>query len=275
MDSSSESYACCCWYSALRLRSSDSMSTVRACTSSWSSSSSTSIFDDGRTARRVERAADDSCLPSGNLMFSSTYMLPLINGLFLKGIPSSSIHLNSPGWMTSPGAVLMRRTRLSRCVMVMLAPHSASRREISFFTNKSEPLRINTGCFSFCCATNTRSPGSIPGFSSALPANTIFSPSDIPLSTCTSSTSRSRMTLAPWHLVQRSESEMLSPVPWHLPQALCICWIMPGPIWRIVILTPWPWQSEQVTDIPLLEPVPEHFPQILLRPRAIFLVTPL
>mmetsp|Transcript_16754 Transcript_16754/g.41998 ORF Transcript_16754/g.41998 Transcript_16754/m.41998 type:complete len:290 (-) Transcript_16754:357-1226(-) len=229
--SSSESYAFWCdWCSRFRRASSSSMSTVWWWHSSRSPTSVSMSSVAGSALRICASAGSGSVWLSGNLTTNSTYRLPLMMGLERSGMPSSSMQRNSPGLMTSPGAVRTTSTRWSRCVMVTAAPHSASRREISFLQNRSCALRMNTGCFSFCCATKTTSPGSMPGFSSALPLNTIFSPSAMPGSTCTSITSRSRTTLSPLQLGQRSLSLMASPVPWHRWHALCICCTMPGPI---------------------------------------------
>ncbi len=135
---------------------------------------------------------------------------------------------------------------------------------------RSSPFRWNWWCF-LHWSTKTTSPGTVPGAWSASPAKTTFCLSCIPLSIGTSntwgrywgnewdqiltqlgsikkrfSTFFSWTTFFPPHWVQRSLALMTAPDPSHWGHRTCICWIMPGPIWRVTSLIPAPSQESQV-----------------------------
>merc|ERR1712061_248218 len=63
------------------------------------------------------------------------------------------------------------------------------------------------------------------------------------------------------------------PWPSQSSQAPCICWIMPGPICRVVILIPRPWHPVQSLTSP--PPCPSQFSQMTSIEAASFLVFPL
>mmetsp|Transcript_19128 Transcript_19128/g.48302 ORF Transcript_19128/g.48302 Transcript_19128/m.48302 type:complete len:248 (+) Transcript_19128:430-1173(+) len=191
------------------------------------------------------------------------------------GIPSSSMAFTSPGLMISPGCVVTTRCRPSSCSMTNLVPHRASESLIFCWTRRSSPLRINRGC-SFCAMTNTMSPGTCPGASSAAPERVIFCPWRMPLSICTSMTFFSGLTFFPLQSVHLSLGLIVVPLPSHAGHCCCICWIIPGAICRVTSRTPWPSQSVQVVFAPFtLDPDPSQPGQMTLRESCIFTVLPL
>mmetsp|Transcript_13326 Transcript_13326/g.55827 ORF Transcript_13326/g.55827 Transcript_13326/m.55827 type:complete len:318 (+) Transcript_13326:838-1791(+) len=242
-----------------------------------SSASSTSIDAAGgapNTACSCLASASPMSPSSGNVTLNLTYRLPLSKGRPWTGMPSSLIFLTSPGRMISPGCVLTSSVRPSRCLMVPVYPVSASTSVISFSTMRSLPLRVKVLC-SFCCSTNTMSPGTVSGASSASPRKTIFCPCRMPFSTKTSRILRCCTTLLPLHSSQRSPGAKTWPEPLHSEHTTCTCWIMPGPICLICIRAPAPPQARQVVVRPLFEPVPLHFGQIRFLLRESFFLAPL
>mmetsp|Transcript_17962 Transcript_17962/g.30215 ORF Transcript_17962/g.30215 Transcript_17962/m.30215 type:complete len:205 (+) Transcript_17962:831-1445(+) len=139
---------------------------------------------------------------------------------------------------------------------------------------RSFPLRLKIGC-SFCCKMRMTSPGSISGDSSASPWKVIFCPWVMPFSTLTSRIFFSWITLFPRHCWHLSFSEIIWPDPRHSGQTDCICWTMPGPIWRIVTFIPEPWQPAQRPVLPDLDPWPLHLEQITFLESESFFVAPL
>jgi hypothetical protein len=65
--------------------------------------------------------------------------------------------------MTCPGGQCTLISLLSRCVITISNPHSASESVISFSKYRSCPLRLNASC-SFCCNMMITSPASMPGW---------------------------------------------------------------------------------------------------------------
>mmetsp|Transcript_16091 Transcript_16091/g.34963 ORF Transcript_16091/g.34963 Transcript_16091/m.34963 type:complete len:200 (+) Transcript_16091:819-1418(+) len=189
-------------------------------------------------------------------------------------MPSSNTALNCPGVTISPSFAVTSSCRPSRCSRVNLYPHSASVSEISFSTNRSLPLRLNVAC-SFCCKMRMTSPGSMSGASSASPWKVIFCPWLMPFSTCTSRIFFSWITLLPLHCPHLSFSEIIWPEPLHSGHTDCICWTMPGPIWRMVTFIPEPWQPAHRPVLPDLEPTPLHLEQMTFLESESFLVAPL
>mmetsp|Transcript_4991 Transcript_4991/g.16087 ORF Transcript_4991/g.16087 Transcript_4991/m.16087 type:complete len:258 (+) Transcript_4991:333-1106(+) len=187
-------------------------------------------------------------------------------------MPASGTARMESGWMTWPGLVLIRMARPSGWSTVNLQPQSASTRETSFSITRSAFLRLNTG-WSFCCSTNTRSPGVMPGASSACSRKVIFCPWRMPFSTKTSMTLRSWATLRPLHVLHRSCARITRPSPWHASQGACDCEIM-GPIWRMKTFMPRPLHSSQGRSAPALPPRPSHVEQITFRLMASLTVLP-
>jgi hypothetical protein len=67
-----------------------------------------------------------------------------------------------------------------------------------------------------------------------------------PSAECKKSTFFSWTTFFPPHCVQRSLAFMTAPDPSHWGHRTCICWIIPGPIWRVTSLIPPPSHESQV-----------------------------
>mmetsp|Transcript_3399 Transcript_3399/g.11133 ORF Transcript_3399/g.11133 Transcript_3399/m.11133 type:complete len:245 (+) Transcript_3399:343-1077(+) len=178
------------------------------------------------------------------------------------------------GLTTSPGSLEMTSVRPSRCFTANLNPHSASTRVMSFLMKRSSPLRLKVSC-GFSWITNTMSPGTMSGASSPSPWNVIFWLLAIPFSTTSSITFFSCTTWFARHCVHLSLALTPLPLPLQSPHTDCICWTMPGPIWRSWIFTPWPWQPWHSIFFPLLEPVPLHLEHSTFLERLSFLVTPL
>mmetsp|Transcript_21309 Transcript_21309/g.48685 ORF Transcript_21309/g.48685 Transcript_21309/m.48685 type:complete len:281 (-) Transcript_21309:289-1131(-) len=171
-------------------------------------------------------------------------------------LPSLSANGSKPfiiGLTISPGEVLMRSLRPSRCSRLSSKPQSASTRLMSRSTYRSAPFLLKTLC-SCCLIVNTTSPVSASGCSSAISRKVTLCPSGEPFCMWTSRTSRSCFVLK------------LLPLPPQELHADCICWIM-GPIRMTSTLTPRPSQSEQVTT--------PFFLSMTCRVMAIFLVCPL
>mmetsp|Transcript_107105 Transcript_107105/g.313222 ORF Transcript_107105/g.313222 Transcript_107105/m.313222 type:complete len:270 (-) Transcript_107105:509-1318(-) len=171
-------------------------------------------------------------------------------------LPSLSANGSKPcimGLMISPGEVLTRSFRPSRCSRPSSKPQSASTREMRRSTKRSAPLRLNSLC-SCCLITKLTSPVSASGCSSAISRKTTLWPSGEPFWICTSRTSRSCFVLK------------LFPLPPQAPHADCICWIM-GPMRMTSTFTPRPSHSWQETTPLCLS--------MTCRVMAIFLVWPL
>ena len=55
---------------------------------------------------------------------------------------------------------------------------------------------------------------------------------------------------------------MISPSPWQSGHTVCVCVMMPGPIWRMRTCTPWPRHALQFFTAPSLPPRPSHLEQM-------------
>mmetsp|Transcript_5416 Transcript_5416/g.17138 ORF Transcript_5416/g.17138 Transcript_5416/m.17138 type:complete len:268 (+) Transcript_5416:441-1244(+) len=166
-------------------------------------------------------------------MVKRTKRRPLSKGLPALGMPSSATAMTNgtpgaaSGRTTWPGAETTSSSRPSSCVTVNEKPTSASTREMSRWSSRSAPLRLNTLC-SFCWSTKMTSPGSALGDSLPMAAKRSLVECLAPFSMFTSRTWRS------FFIVTEK------PVPPQSGHRDCICCTMPGPIWRIWITAPWP-----------------------------------
>mmetsp|Transcript_42453 Transcript_42453/g.100970 ORF Transcript_42453/g.100970 Transcript_42453/m.100970 type:complete len:251 (-) Transcript_42453:119-871(-) len=239
------------------------------------SSVTTGMGASGSALAICATAAAESAPSAGNSTSNLMYSFPFTNGFLCIGMPSLSMAFTSPGRIISPGLVLTMIWRASRWSMAMVAPHSASESVIFSCRSRSSPLRMNLAC-SVCWITKTTSPGSVPGCWSASPEKTIFCPCFMPLSMLTSRTLRWLATFLPLQGLQRSPALIDCPVPWQSPQCVCICWIMPGAIWRETSLMPCPWHPPHVVLAPgVFEPLPLQVSQMTFRESASFDVLPL
>mmetsp|Transcript_66950 Transcript_66950/g.193876 ORF Transcript_66950/g.193876 Transcript_66950/m.193876 type:complete len:305 (-) Transcript_66950:214-1128(-) len=157
------------------------------------------------------------------------------------------------GRTISPGLVLTINFRPSRCVTSRVKPQSASTSEIFRSMKRSAPLRLKTGC-SCSLRTNTTSPVSASGCSSAISRKLTLWPSGAPFWMCTSKISRSCLV---WKLL---------PFPPQASHEDCTCWII-GPIFMTWTFTPRPSHC--------LHSWTPFFLSMTCRVMAIFFVVPL
>lgn len=107
------------------------------------------------------------------------------------------------------------------------------------------------------------------------PLKTIFWPSTMPLSTCTSRIFLSRITFLPWQCLQRSLGLIISPCPRHSGHTVWIWCNMPGPSCWTCTCIPDPLHVEHCSTAPFFPPRPSHFSQITFFCSASFLTVPL
>lgn len=228
------------------------------------SSASMGMSTRGRGGKHFSKSATIICgIFSGNTIWNWMIKRPFSNGFLYCGMPSPKMLLNESCFTTSPGRLVTTKSLLSNVLITFWKPHNDSTSCNGIVITKSCFDRLNRAC-SISSNTITMSPGCKSGSWSPSPLNTIFWPSRIPFSMCTSRILRSRTVFLPLHVLQRSLAAIISPCPWQWLHTCSICCAIPGPIMWIFTSIPLPRHVWHFSTAPFLPPRPSHLSQIIL-----------